>query len=339
LRGSGDNVNDTLQYWFGGYLQTPNDGLAEDGSVFDVNGIDDPFAGASWAMNGPESANNQNATSSFISTSGILPADEFPQFESWPSARWDKPGGAFDPHSGEQYVYSQIADVSYKRLTRTISVPAGGGTLDFWTSYDTEEHWDHVFVEARTPEGNDWTTLPDLNGHTTQDPGDSCTDGAGWRTLHPQLDHYQTRDATTTPATCTPTGTTGEWNAASGNSGGWQEWSVDLGEWAGGSVEVSITYASDWSVQNLGTFVDDVTLPDGTSQSFETGLEGWTVSGAPAGSSVNSNDWIVTTASGFPVGATITTPHSLLFGFGFEGIATEAERNEVMGRALDHLLG
>ena len=50
------------------------------------------------------------------------------------------------------------------------------------------------------------------------------------------------------------------------------------------------------------------------------------------------NDWIVTTASGFPVGATITTPHSLLFGFGFEGIATEAERNEVMGRALDHLL-
>ena len=338
LRGSGDNVNDTLQYWFGGYLQTPNDGLAEDGTVFDVNGIDDPFAGASWAMNGPESADNQNATSSFISTSGILPADEFPQFESWPSARWDKPGGAFDPHSGEQYVYSQIADVSYKRLTRTISVPAGGGTLDFWTSYDTEEHWDHVFVEARTPDGNDWTTLPDLNGHTTQDPGDSCTDGAGWRTLHPQLDHYQTRDATTTPATCTPTGTTGEWNAASGNSGGWQEWSVDLGEWAGGSVEVSITYASDWSVQNLGTFVDDVTLPDGTSQSFETGLEGWTVSGAPAGSSANSNDWIVTTASGFPVGATITTPHSLLFGFGFEGIATEAERNEVMGRALDHLL-
>ena len=117
----------------------------------------------------PESADNQDATSSFISTSGILPVAEFPQFESWPSARWDKPGGPFDPHTGEQYVYSQIADVSYKRLTRTVTVPAGGGTLDFWTSFDTEVDWDYVFVEARTPGGDDWTTLPDINGNTSQE--------------------------------------------------------------------------------------------------------------------------------------------------------------------------
>ena len=37
-----------------------------------------------------------------------------------------------------QYVYSQIADVSYKRLTREVAVPAGGGSMTFWTSYDTE---------------------------------------------------------------------------------------------------------------------------------------------------------------------------------------------------------
>ena len=65
-------------------------------------------------------------------------------------------------------------------------------------------------------------------------------------------------------------------------------------------MEVSITYASDWGTQGLGTFVDDVTLPDGTSQSFETGLEGWTVSGAPAGSAANGNDWIVTDAGRLP---------------------------------------
>jgi hypothetical protein len=224
--------------------------------------------------------------------------------------------------------------VSYKRLTRTVTVPAGGGTLDFWTSYDTEAEWDHVFVEARTPGGDDWTTLPDANGHTSTETGESCA--SGWRELHPHLDHYQTFNEAT--ETCTPTGTSGEWNAASGSSAGWQEWSVDLGEWAGQSVEVSITYASDWATQNLGTFVDDVTLPDGSTQSFETGLEGWTVSGPPAGSAANGNDWIVTDAAGFPVGTAISTPHSLLFGFGFEGIATEAERNEVMGRALDHLL-
>lgn len=335
LRGSGDNVNDVLQYWFGGYLQIPGDGHDEAGEVYDVAGIEDPFGGIDWAMNGPGSADNQDATSSFISTSGILPVDEFDQFESWPSARWDKPGGPFDPHSGEQYVYSQIADVSYKRLTRTVDVPAVGGTLDFWTSFDTEVDWDYVFVEAHTPGGEDWTTLPDINGHTSQSTGESCHEG--WRELHPQLDHYQTLDETA--GTCTPTGTTGgEWHAASGSSAGWQEWSVDLSEWAGGQVEVSITFASDWSTQNLGTFVDDVTLPDGTSQSFETGLEGWTVSGAPPGSAANGNDWIVTDASGFPVGAAISTPRSLLLGFGFEGVATPAERNEVMGRALQHLL-
>ena len=85
-------------------------------------------------------------------------------------------------------------------------------------------------------------------------------------------------------------------------------------------------------------FVDDVTLPDGTATSFETGLDGWTITGPPPGSGPNANNWIRTDATGFPVGAAIATPHSLLMGFGFEGVSTAAERTEVMGRALDHLL-
>jgi Zinc carboxypeptidase len=333
LRGSGDLVNDVLEYWFGGYVQVADDGTTDKGRLFDVNGTDDPFEGLSWAFNGPMSARNQNASSSFVATSGILPPSEFPQFESWASSRWEKPGGPFDPHTGNRYVYSQIADVSYKRLTREIAVPAGGGSLTFWTSYDTEAAWDHLFVEARTAGGDDWTTLPDANGHTTQETGDSCPEG--WRELHPHLDHYQTLNA---DGTCSPTGTTGAWHAASGNSGGWQEWSIDLSRWAGGTVEVSIAYASDWAVQNLGAFVDDVTLPDGTTTSFETGLEGWQVTGPPESSGPNANDWIVTDATGFPVGATISTPDSLLMGFGFEGISTTDAQNGVMGRVMEHLL-
>ena len=50
------------------------------------------------------------------------------------------------------------------------------------------------------------------------------------------------------------------------------------------------------------------------------------------------NDFIRTDASGFPVGNAIATPHSLLLGFGLEGVSTEAERNAVMGRVLGHLL-
>ena len=139
--------------------------------------------------------------------------------------------------------------------------------------------------------------------------------------------------------TCSPTGDQGgEWNAASGNSGGWQQWSINLDDYAGETVEISIAYISDWSTQNLGVFVDDVTLPDGTSTSFEAGLDGWQVTGPPAGSGPNANNWIRTDAAGFPVGASISTPDSILMGFGLEGISTQASRNAVMGRVLDHLL-
>jgi hypothetical protein len=329
---SSDGVGDVLEYWLGAYAMAAGDGFDDDGNVFGINGIDDPFSDLSWTFGGPDSADNVAMTASYVSTSGILPRSEFPQFNSWPSARWDKPGGPFAPHTGDQYVYSQIADVSYKRLTRDVAVPAGGGDLTFWTSYDTEEHWDHLFVEARTPGGTNWTTLPEATGKTETDPGDSCA--AGWRDLHPQLDHYQTWNGTDA---CTATGTTGTWNAASGNSGGWEQWTINLDDYAGQTVEISIAYVSDWAVQNLGVFIDDVTLPDGTTTSFETGLDGWTQT-QPADSGTNANTWVRTDASGFPVGATISTPDSLLFGFGFEGIATAAERNAVMDRVLDHLL-
>jgi Zinc carboxypeptidase len=342
LRGSvfgGDFVNDTLQYWFGGFLQIAEDGHNDaTGGLFDVVGVGAPFEGLTWGFNGDDSANNQLSSSSFVSTSGILPPEDFPQFDSWPSTRWDKPGGPFDPHTGNQYVYSQIADVTYKRLTREIAVPAAGGNLTFWTSYDTEVDWDFLTVEARTAGGGDWTTLPDANGHTSTNTGQSCLsqNSGGWRTLHPFLDHYQTQQGA---SACSPSGTTGAWNAASGNSNGWQQWSIDLGAYAGQTVEISIAYISDWATQGLGVFVDDVTLPDGTSTSFETGLEGWRVSGPPEGSGANANDFEVITAGGFPVGASITTPDSILMGYGFEGIATPAARNEVMNRVLGHLLG
>ena len=128
------------------------------------------------------------------------------------------------------------------------------------------------------------------------------------------------------------------WNATSGNSNGWGEWTIDLSAYAGKKVEISIAYATDWSTQGLGVFVDDTTVSTGETTSFEDGLGGWTVSGSPAGSAANANDWISTTSDGFPEGAAISTPDSIYFGFGFEGISTPSTRNAVMGRAMDFLL-
>ncbi|MFF2494210.1 M14 family zinc carboxypeptidase [Agromyces sp. NPDC058064] len=335
LGGSGDGTNDTLQYWLGAYLVIDDAGMDEDGELFDVLGMDTPFTGLNWEL-GDDSAQNQDHTNSFITTSGILDPQQYPQFESWVAAGWDRPTGPFEPHNGDAYVYSQISDVSYKRLTRTIDVPAAGGELSFWTSYDTEAEWDHVAVEAHTPGEDDWTTLPDLNGSTSDSTGQSCP--AGWRELHPQLDHYQTYDEAA--VSCTATGSSGSWHAASGNSGGWRQWTVDLDAYAGGQVEVSIAYISDWSTQGLGVFVDDIQAPtaDGTT-SFENGdTGGWEVTGAPEGSAPNANDFIITTAAGFPEAAVVATPGSLMTGFGFEGIDDPLVRADWMGRALEHLL-
>jgi hypothetical protein len=335
LNGSGDFNGDVLEYWFGAGLLVEDAGTdPESGNLYDVDGVEFPFTDLTWSFNGADSAGNQGHSASFITTSGLLPADEYPQFESSVVGRYQRPGGPFDPHSGSQYVYSQIADISYKRLTRTIDVPAGGGDLSFFVSHDTELAWDHFFVEAHTPGQDDWTTLPDQNGHTTTETGDSCA--SGWNELHPQLEHYQTYDGV---ETCTPTGTTGEWNAASGPSGGWQEWSVDLSDYAGGQVEISLTYASDWGTQGLGVFLDDIEGPGGQGTTdFEADLGGWTVSGAPEGSSPNPNDYERITGAGLPEGAVVATDDTLYMGFGLEGISDAGTRADVLGRAVDYLL-
>jgi len=337
LGGSGDNLNDVLEYWFGAGLYNDNAGTNPDtGGMYDVNGAAAPFTGQTWGFNGADSAANQNHSASFITTSGLLPASTYPQFTSVPAAKYDRPGGPFDPHTGSSYVYSQISDVSYKRLTHTVNVPAGGADMTFWTSYSTEAEWDHVFVEAHTVGQDDWTTLPDLNGHTSQSTGQSCP--AGWRTLHPQLDHYQTLVPGDNP-TCTPTGTTGSWNAASGDSGGWQQWHVDLAAYSGKQVEVSISYVSDWATQLLGDFVDDIVVSTGEgTTSFESDLGGWQVPGQPAGSAPNANDFIRTSAGGFPEAAVVETADTLYMGFGLEGITGADARKAVLGNTMSYLL-
>jgi len=46
----------------------------------------------------------------------------------------------------------------------------------------------------------------------------------------------------------------------------------------------------------------------------------------------------LTDAGGFPVGAAITTPKSILMGYGFETISTADQRKAVMGRIASYLL-
>jgi Zinc carboxypeptidase len=329
--------NDFNQYWLGAYLPIS---LATTSPLAET-----PLLGSTeFGLNGADSAANQNNLYSLLTTSSILPADQYPQFKSEQAIKVDAPP-AFDPPTGTQYVYSQQANSSYKRLTRTVDLStttaAAAPALQFKVSYDTEAGFDYVFVEAHTVGADDWTTLPDANGNTDTDTGIGCNDPGStyWLDENPFLKHYITRNAGP-PVTCTATGTTGQWNAATGNSGGFQDWKVDLSAYAGKQVEVSITYASDPGTQGLGAFVDDakITTTAGTvtETSFETDLGGWAVPGSPPENGTNPNDWERTASVGFVDGPGVATDHSLYWGFGLEGVTDRAKRAQLAKDAMTY---
>ena len=354
--------NDFAQYYLGSYVRADGGGLDPDENVLPVTGLAAPLDGWNATLNDPnESAGNHSflgiTTGTHLVTSSILPLSEYPQFASEQAADWvttgDKP---FDPHTGSWYMYSQNINQGYKRLRRTIDLSglAAGQSADlsFFTSYNTEQDWDYVFVEAQTlardGSGNgDWDTLPDASptSATSNDTGASCP--AGWsEELHNHLRHYTTFDPNANGGAggCTPTGTTGTWNAATGNSGGWNEWKIDLSRYAGERVEISIVYATDWgTLQTPGMLVDDtkVTVNGAVTDqtSFETDMGGWDIPGAhPEGPSSNLNDWIRSQRI-FEDAAVTKTRFGLDFGFGLEGVDGADKRADLMKRTVNYLLG
>lgn len=215
---------------------------------------------------------------------------------------------AFDPdlftpleaHTGRQFMSAQGGDKAYKRLSRTVSVPAGGAKLSFWAITELERSADFAFVEARTAGEEDWTTLPDIRRHTSSDTGRSCPD---WHALHPFLAHYQSPKA---GGGCTSSGTSGAWHAATGQGEEWEQWAVDLSGYANKDVEVSISYVSNEEVSYNGLFIDDIVVSTGEgSTSFEEDddtLDGWMVEDAPTGSPNSEESWTATSEPAVTLG-------------------------------------
>jgi hypothetical protein len=284
--------DDFMQYWLGAWRNGPAD-------------ASQPLRAGSIAFG----LENQFAPTRYLAAPG---ATRY--------AGFDRPA-EFRPVTGPKYAVAASRDESYQRLTRQIDLSgATAGSLRFKLSYDVDPGYDYVFVEAREAGGSDWTTLPDLNGHTSTDTGDACPEG--WGALHPHLAHYQD------PVTCAAT----KWHAATGDSRGYQDWEIDLSAWAGKQVEVSITYVQDWATGGLGVYVDDaVTVVDGTvieTQSFEAGLGAWTAAGG----------WAAQADAGIVDGLGIATGRSILWGFGLEGVAGADTRQRLLGDALAKLL-
>ena len=148
---------------------------------------------------------------------------------------------------------------------------------------------------------------------------------------------------------CTPTGTSGSWNAATGNSGGWQEWSLPIpAAYAGENVEIAVSVVSDPATQGLGAWLDELRVVDSSDApintadaSFETGIDGWTLPGppgpaGPAGQS-DATGWERAQSAPFIETPVVTTNDTVFTGFGFEAITGAANRNAFMQAVLTHL--
>ncbi|KAF2414531.1 hypothetical protein B1729_04700 [Microbacterium sp. B35-04] len=327
-------ADDFTQYWLGAYDRTP---VAAAG----IRGTAAPLEGLEALFGGPATVDNPiDELGQFTPTSDVLPVAEFPQFESWAAAEYQSPSGPFIPIEGEWAMFAPHIDDGYQRLSRTFTVPelAAGSTATFdaQISYWTELGYDHVIVEARAAGTEDWTTLADLNGGTSNVPPAECEAGF-FVEEHPQLANYLTLP--TGPGPCTPTGTTGEWNSFTGNSGGWTPVSFDLSAYAGEEVEIVVSYVTDPFTGDVGLMVDDTALViDGTAteaEGFESGTGAWTVPGAPETSPGNASDFTRYDAEG-PFYSATATPATLLFGFGLEQLDSDAARAEVVGRILAH---
>lgn len=342
--------NDFLQYWLGAYTYIAGAGQhPDDGSVFSVDGTETPFDALDLTVNGADSADNADHAPTLLVTSSILDPAEYPLFaDSRSVATWDRPFAApFDPVQGDWFMSAGYADAAYKRLTKTFDLTGQtGATLDLSTSFDFEPDYDYLFVEIHTVGQDDWTTLADNNGHTSDDVGQSCLttgDGSNWQLLHPFLAHYQT--ITDGGDSCSSTGTSGAWNAATGNSGGWQDWEMPIPPaYIGQQVEVSISVVSDPAVQGLGAWVDQVSMRaaddtpiNSADPSFETGLDGWATPGPPPGTADPVTGWERAQSAPFVETPIVTTDDTVYTGLGLEAVSGASQRAALMRASLEHL--
>ena len=327
-------ADDFRQYWLGAFSRF------DVADPVGVRGLPGPLSGYDGTFGGPvvDGSNPLDEAGSFQVTSDVLPVEDFPQFASRGAATYPvRPGDPLAPVEGERYAGVLHADDSWARLTRTVDLTgATAAALTMQTSWNTEEGYDHLVVEARTAGGDDWTTLPEAGGATTDEPPAECEAGF-FIALHPFLRSYLGGDD------CRAPGTTGTWSSLTG-VGGWEELTFDLGAFAGDQVEISVSYVSDPSSAGVGAFVDDTRVEvDGVDRpELADGFEGptslWSPGTTPPGSPPTSTEWQIGGRLVDNAAAT-ATEDTLLLGFGLEQLASDRDRERLVRRALAGLLG
>ena len=149
--------------------------------------------------------------------------------------------------------------------------------MSFWTSYNTEFDWDHLFVEAHTVGQDDWTTLEDRTAtHTTRRRARAASprtaQAGGARSTRSWITTRRSTATDCVARTGRPaTGGRSAGTPAAGSSGT----SISRPS-QGKQIEVSITLRERLGVQGLGVFVDDIVVSTGRRHDvLQSGDDGW----------------------------------------------------------------
>ncbi|MBO9523224.1 MAG: immune inhibitor A [Nocardioidaceae bacterium] len=143
--------------------------------------------------------------------------------------------------SGPAALYSGCGANLDRSLVRSVSVPAGGGSLSFDALWDTEVGWDFGFVQVSTDGGKTWTSLATQDTTSEHDPG------------------------AVSAVTANLPGFTGD-------AGTWKTESVDLAPYAGQNVLLGFRYITDSGVNEGGFWMRNISVA-GTP--VPATLDGW----------------------------------------------------------------
>ncbi|GAA3490123.1 M14 family metallopeptidase [Streptomyces cremeus] len=326
-------TDDFSQYYLGAYGRANAPGATGFAGAGGLQGLTTPLAGAP--------GNPLDTPGTYLVTSDSLPAAEFPQFKSAQAGRYTGIANPYAPYQGSWMASATSQSGQYKRLTRTVDLTgvsaADQPTLRAALNWNTENGYDHAFLEARTAGAEDHTTLPEKSGLTKNTVPAQCDQGF-YLEAHPFLARYLTRG----DAGCTASGTSGQWNSFTGSSGGWKQVSFDLSAYAGKKVELSLAYVTDPSDLGRGVFLDDTRLTvggaDRDAEGFETSLGAWAPTAAPAGSPAVTGPW-ARTGELFQTYAAVTTRDTALLGFGLEHVPDAGQRAKLLEKALRSIKG
>ncbi len=142
------------------------------------------------------------------------------------------PIAPFEPHSGKFVWWGHSSDDSDATLTRDVDLSgASSATLNFWTWYDIEKHYDYAYVMVSADGGKSWKILP--GRYTTEEDPVGNALGPGY------------------------TGKSG-----GGSTPKWIHEKIDLSDFAGKKIKLRFEYVTDDAVTKDGFFVDDISIPE-----------------------------------------------------------------------------